>query len=107
MGFQRNVRRELRSPEEVLADPGVITADDLSGNRLVVGSTARGKSAMPDHNELTANLAAKAFEVIGSSSFQVTASLDVERPETLRDFGLLESILLMAYNEGKAAAERG
>ena len=39
---------------------------------------------MPDHSELTANLVSKAFEVIGSSSFQVTASLDVERPSAAR-----------------------
>lgn len=59
---------------------------------------------MPDHSELTAALAYKAFEIIGKETFTVSACLDVSKSETLRNFGLLESILLMAYNEGKLAA---
>lgn len=77
---------------------------DEHGSRLVFGSTMKSKSIMPDHNSLTTELAAKAFEIIGSSNFSVSENLDVTKPESLRNFGLLESILLMAYNKGKAAA---
>lgn len=62
-----------------------------------------GKSVMPDHSELTVDLACKAFEIIDSNTFTVRATLDVTQPDTLKNFGTLESILLMAYNAGKAA----
>ena len=81
-----------------------IQSTDGHGNILVLGQTAKGKSVMPDHSDLTVSLARKAFEIIGSGNFSVSANLDVSKSETLRNFGFLESILLMAYNEGKAAA---
>jgi hypothetical protein len=59
-----------------------------------------GKSTMPDHNELTMGLACKAFQMIGCDEFTVSASLSVENSESLRNFGLFESILLMAYQQG-------
>lgn len=77
-------------------------------NRGEHGNTALcdRQAVMPDHSELTVELARMAFELIGSDTFSVGAALSVERPESLRNFGLLESILLMAYNEGKAAGKR-
>lgn len=84
-----------------------VLASDGHGNVMILGSTAEGKkSVMPDHSDLTVGLATKAFELIGKDAFSVSARLSVEQPESLRNFGLFESILLMAYNEGKADAAR-
>lgn len=72
---------------------------------LVFGVTAKGKSVMPDHCELTTVLATKAFEMIGANQFCVSADLSVDNPESLKAFGVLESILLMAYREGAKAMQ--
>ncbi|HDR9758738.1 hypothetical protein KDX16_32120 [Burkholderia vietnamiensis] len=71
---------------------------------VVAEGVAPDKSAMPDHSELTLGLAEKAFAIIGADTFTVSARLSVDDPRTLRNFGLLESMLLMAYNDGKADA---
>lgn len=68
---------------------------------FVMGTTTQGKSIMPDNSELTMHLAIKAFEMIGHDDFSVSANLSADDAESLRNFGILESILLMAYQEGK------
>lgn len=68
---------------------------------LIMGTTANGKSIMPDHCELTTHLATKAFEMIGEDHFSVDANLSADNAQSLRAFGVLESILLMAYQEGQ------
>lgn len=71
---------------------------------LIVGQTAKGKSMMPDNSELTMELATKAFQMLGCGHFEVSANLAVDNPDTLRNFGQFQSILLMAYQEGQLAA---
>jgi len=63
--------------------------------------TAQGKTLMPDSCDLTLKLAFQAFDLLDQTHFIVDARLSVDRPETFRDLGLLQSILLMAYNEGR------
>lgn len=41
-------------------------------------------------------MATKAFKIIGRDDFTVGANLSADQPESLRNYGLLESILLMA-----------
>jgi hypothetical protein len=73
-------------------------------NTAIMGITAKGKSIMPDHCELTTALATRAFEMIGEDQFSVSANLSADNTESLRAFGVLESILLMAYQEGRKSA---
>lgn len=63
------------------------------------------KSNMPDHSELTMHLACSAFKMIGADEFVVNANLSIDDKESLRAFGLFESILLMAYKEGQNSAQ--
>lgn len=79
------------------------TEGDAS-HTLVVGVSGKGKSLLPDNSELTMDLAAKAFEMLGRGEFSVSASLSADNAESLRNFGLFQSILLMAYQEGQKAA---
>lgn len=62
---------------------------------------------MPDNSELTMNLAIRAFEMLGRDEFSVSAELSADAPESLRNFGLLQSILLMAYKQGAMDAQEG
>lgn len=62
-------------------------------------------SLMPDHSALTMDLATRAFQMIDRTEFHVSAVLSVDKPESLKNFGTLESILLMAYEAGQAAAK--
>lgn len=67
----------------------------------------KGKSLMPDNSELTIDLATRAFEMLGRDEFSVSAELSVDSPESLRNFGLLQSILLMAYKQGAMDLQEG
>lgn len=78
---------------------------NATGHTLVFAPSAKGKSMMPDNSELTMELATKAFQMIGRDNFAVSANLSVDNLDSLRNFGLLESILLMAFNEGLAKAK--
>lgn len=60
-------------------------------------------SLMPDHSELTMDLAERAFRLIGRANFQVSAVLSVNDWEGLRAYGQLQSMLLMAYKAGAAS----
>lgn len=73
------------------------------GHTLVFAPSAKGKSIMPDNNELTVGLVEQAFKMIGRDDFQVSAQLSVDDPAGLRAYGLFQSILLMAYREGQAS----
>lgn len=90
-------KMELQTKHGVLAHILTTTDEDT----LIMGVTAKEKSIMPDHCELTTHLSTMAFELIGADQFSVNANLSAEKPETLRNFGVLESILLMAYQEGQ------
>ena len=70
------------------------------GQTLVAVPSGQGKSLMPDHGDLTMSLAEDAFKLLGSGHFEVSASLSKDHPDTLRNFGLFESVLLMAYRRG-------
>lgn len=72
---------------------------------VIFGQTVKGKSLMPDHSELTTELATKAFQMIGGDNFAVSANLSVDNPDSFRNFGRLESILLMAFNQGLSQAK--
>lgn len=68
------------------------------------GKSIQGKTLatlMPDNSELTIELAENAFAMIGRGNFSVSASLSVDNAESLRNYGLFQSILLMAYREGQ------
>lgn len=58
------------------------------------------KSLMPDNSPLTMRLATQAFKLIDRNTFKVSASLSADNAESLRAFGILQTILLMAYREG-------
>lgn len=83
---------------------GMFMLGDGQGT-VVIGSTGKGKSLMPDSSELTNELAKKAFELIGSHRFEVSANLSVDNPASLRAYGQLQSILLMAYQEGQKSVK--
>lgn len=86
---------------------GIFTlpAVDGEGRALVFAPGKKGKSLMPDNSELTMSLATKAFQMIGRNDFAVSANLSADNPDSLRNFGLLESILLMAFNQGLSHAK--
>lgn len=88
---------------------GIFTlpAVDGEGHTLVFAPSRKGKSMMPDNSELTMDLATKAFEILGREEFRVSAELSVDAPESLRNFGLLQSILLMAYKQGAMDVQEG
>lgn len=71
---------------------------DMSNEQ--VSAMAKGESLMPDNSELTMSLATRAFEMIGRNKFSVSAILSADSTESLCNFGLLQSILLMAYMQG-------
>ena len=82
----------------------VSQAEGDNAHTLIVGVSGKGKSLMmPDNNEITMGLATKAFEMIGRNEFTVSAELSVDNTESLRNFGVFQSILLMAYREGQKA----
>lgn len=68
--------------------------------------TGRENDTAPDNSELTMGLASKAFEMVGHDKFSVSASLSADNAESLRNFGLFQSILLMAYNQGLIQAKQ-
>lgn len=82
----------------------VTQADGDTSHTLVVGTTGKGKSLMPDNSELTMDLATKAFQMVGCNKFSVSASLSADDADSLRNFGMLQSILLMGYQKGQEAA---
>lgn len=86
---------------------GIFTLPNVGneGHTLVFAPSAKGKSLLPDNSELTMSLATKAFEMIGHDKFSVSASLSADNADSLRNFGLLQSILLMAFNEGLCQAK--
>lgn len=65
-------------------------------------NSSQRKTLMPAHSELTMGLAHDAFKLLGEAEFTVTATLSAENPDTLRNFGRFESVLLMAYRRGQA-----
>lgn len=69
---------------------------------IIAGPSKEGKSLMSDNSDLTMHLATKAFEMIGSDDFTVSAELSADNVAGLIAFGKLQSILLMAYKEGQA-----
>lgn len=74
---------------------------------LVIGPTAKGKSLMPDNSDLTMGLATQAFEMINQDNFSVSANLSADNTESLRNFGLFQSMLLMAYKQGALDSQEG
>lgn len=61
---------------------------------------------LPAHSELTVDLATKAFELVGANEFQVSTRLSIDDSDSIRNFGTLERILLMAYEQGYADAQK-
>jgi hypothetical protein len=56
------------------------------------------------NTELGYELASKAFALLGTTRFEVSAALSVDDAASLRNFGKLQSILLMAYEMGRESA---
>lgn len=69
---------------------------------LAPAVTAQRKTLMPDHSELTVGLSCAAFQLLGGGEFTVSATLSAENPDSIRNYGRFESVLLMAYRRGQA-----
>lgn len=95
--IQELTRSEVANAQRPDA-PAVIPPDLHTGQERT-----ETKSLMPDNSPLTMRLATKAFQLIGKNTFKVSASLSAENAESLRAFGLLQTLLLMAYREGYEA----
>jgi hypothetical protein len=66
--------------------------------------TIKNKNPMPNHSILTTRLATEAFKIIGKDEFTVSACLNADKPKSLENFGILQSILLAAYESGQKNA---
>lgn len=94
----------LEGWQEVIRSGGIEALPKLTDGSTIFPPSSKEKSIMPDHNELTMGLASKAFQMIDADAFSVNANLSADNKDSLRNFGMFESILLMAYNEGQQAA---
>lgn len=70
-------------------------------------SLREDENLLPDNSPLTMGLATRAFQMVGQNRFSVSACLSADSTESLRNFGMLQSILLMAYNQGVQDAKQG
>lgn len=57
----------------------------------------------PEDAKLSHSLALEAVIAAGRSRFTVYATLDIEKPETIKNFDLLGRLLLTAYKRGAAS----
>lgn len=57
-------------------------------------------SLLPENGLLAMGLVCKAFAALGKDELRVSASLSVDNPDGIKEFGDFQKVLVMAYREG-------